>query len=324
MFERFLLLMFLPILSEFGLVRQFDSGAVTVARRLFPSTMSFLFRRSVAADSRFIFQTPTANSPRLLLSISSPIPSSGKRTFQLLRRKTFPAKRTRRFLDFQESLRVRDGLPRGAELVYLLPTYRSILLQGMDRISVVGCIVNGAFATGYALLRLFHYFFGDESVENTDIDVNGNNGNDDDATYHYRLDEQGVRWKTKRVEWTFNLHQLVTSFIKRVQTPNAENTRVVACWTLITFMLLFHFRMNCARTPLRIFYHHPTRHYFAIFPRHWRRLRVSSFPSTHVLLRHGAFRIITAEGSHYTLPNRIVTRHFKDAQHCQVFSKKKF
>jgi len=212
--------------------------------------MSFLFFRAVAADSRIIFQTPTANSPRLLLSITSPIPSSGKRTFQLLHRKTFPAKRTRRFLDFQESLRVRDGLPRGAELVYLLPTYRSILLQGMDRINVVGCIVNGAFATGYALWRLFHYFFGgDESVEDTNIDVNGNNVNDDDATYHYRLDEQGVRWKTKRVEWTFNMHQLVTSFIKRVQTPDAENTRVVACWTLITFMMLFHFRIRVSSFP---------------------------------------------------------------------------
>ena len=235
---------------------------------------------------------------------SSPV----KRT--LFTRRTFPA-RTRRFLDMQESLRVRSGLPRGVELVYLLPPYRSTMVRFVDYCSVISTVVGAGVIVTYVIWR---WLFVDTEAEEMTLSENQSANSDDNLSddADYVVDDHGHRWKRRPI-----------------QVPTFSSD--ILSHPYLCLQLLFSFvspflvlRIDCARTPLRIFYHPASRHYHAVFSRYFRQERLATFPASRVLLRHGAFRIVTANGSDFTLPNKVMPRHFRDAEHCQVFTHKKF
>jgi hypothetical protein len=49
---------------------------------------------------------------------------------------SFP-KRTQKFVKFQEKQRLIDSIPNGSELVYLLPPYKTMYINLMDRVSII-------------------------------------------------------------------------------------------------------------------------------------------------------------------------------------------
>lgn len=218
--------------------------------------------------------------------------ASSKRTFISLPR-TFPTK-TRSFLQYQDALRLKDGLPRGIELVYLLPKYHSMYLEVSDRIWIVALVAVLAFTPCFIVWRQFS--FDEDQIE-------------DNIEYVY--DEHGARWKRKKIG-SVNLNSMLI-----------EN-KIFSYFWISSFSLLFlGLRIDSARTPLRIYYHPSLLRYYAVFPRHWKKNRVNTFAKNRVMLRHGKFLILKPEGSHYTLPNKVWRRHFRDEEHTDVFVKKK-
>lgn len=211
--------------------------------------------------------------------------------------RTFPAK-TRGYLDFQESLRKADGVPRGVELVYLLPGYHSIFLELSDPFYLAAFYASFAFTLGYFVWR---QFIAEDDVEESVIK---------DDSDEYVIDEQGRKWKRKKMKLSIQI--------------KAPDTKAVAYFNFLSITFLFLVcRINNARTPLRIYYHPSLRHYYAVFPRYWRKNRVSPFPPEKVILRHGKFRILTTDGSSNTLPNKVASRHFRDEEHSAVFIKQR-
>jgi len=229
----------------------------------------------------------------------------------LFTRRTFPA-RTRRFLDMQETLRVRSGLPRGVELVYLLPPYRSSMVKFVDCFSVVGTVVGAAAIVTYVVWRRF--FANTDAEEKVPNETTPSKTSDDNVSDNseYVVDQRGERWKKSKIQLRMPSTDILSNQFVSLQL----------LFSIVGFFIVL--RVDCARTPLRIFYHPASRHYHAIFSRHFQKERLSSFPASRVLWRHKAFRIVTAEGSDVTLPNKVMPRHFKDEESCRVFSKKKF
>jgi len=214
--------------------------------------------------------------------------------------RTFPPK-TRQFAELQETLRLSDGIPKGAELIYMLPKYRANFLSLFDLLCLPTFIASFAFTVGYILWKEF-YAEDDEDAEKVV---------EEPVKFEYYVDEQGVRWKRRKMQ----------SLQTNLKVPESKWAVYLLMFATSFFFLVL--RIDNARTVLRIYYHAPMRQYYAVYPRYWKKNRVSPFQTGRVFLAHGKFRILSEEMGPYTLQNKAANRHFRDDEHLAVFVKQK-